>query len=577
MKKMFFVVCASMMLSNLHAQETYQTLFETSNGTETPVYQDVIGYFEKLAADFQEVKIVKMGMTDSGLPLHVVLFDRQMIFDPEQWHQENRLILFINNGIHPGEPDGIDASMLFLRDVLLGKTAVPQDLAIAIVPIYNIGGHLNRGAYSRVNQNGPIEFGFRGNARNFDLNRDFIKADTKNAKSFQQIFHWLKPQVFIDTHVSNGADYQHIMTLIATQHNRLGGSLGNYLEKELNSALFRGMKTRDFPMVPYVNAWTGKPEDGWNQFKDSGRYSSGYAALFNTLSFMPETHMLKSYSERVSSTYSLLETFMEIFQTDGQKIVKMAKEDRNAQRAKETFGLNHQIDKSQHKLIEYLGYESGQKPSEISGLPRLFYDRTKPFTKEVKFYDTYAETVLINKPSAYLIPQGWYSVIETLQRNGVKMKALQQDSVAIVTVYEIKDFQTGTRPYEGHYLHSNVQIEKSSEKMNFRKGDWLVPMDQEINRYIIEVLEPEGEDSFFAWNFFDTILQSKEGYSAYVFEDLAADFLKNNPELKKELEVEKSNNEEFAKSASAQLRWVYDHSPWKEKEHNRYPVYRVED
>ena len=574
---MFFVVCASMMLSNLHAQETYQTLFETSNGTETPVYQDVIGYFEKLAADFQEVKIVKMGMTDSGLPLHVVLFDRQMIFDPEQWHQENRLILFINNGIHPGEPDGIDASMLFLRDVLLGKTAVPQDLAIAIVPIYNIGGHLNRGAYSRVNQNGPIEFGFRGNARNFDLNSDLIKADTKNAKSFQQIFHWLKPQVFIDTHVSNGADYQHIMTLIATQHNRLGGSLGNYLEKELNSALFRGMKTRDFPMVPYVNAWTGKPEDGWNQFKDSGRYSSGYAALFNTLSFMPETHMLKSYSERVSSTYSLLETFMEIFQTDGQKIVKMAKEDRNAQRAKETFGLNHQIDKSQHKLIEYLGYESGQKPSEISGLPRLFYDRTKPFTKEVKFYDTYAETVLINKPSAYLIPQGWYSVIETLQRNGVKMKALQQDSVAIVTVYEIKDFQTGTRPYEGHYLHSNVQIEKSSEKMNFRKGDWLVPMDQEINRYIIEVLEPEGEDSFFAWNFFDTILQSKEGYSAYVFEDLAADFLKNNPELKKELEVEKSNNEEFAKSASAQLRWVYDHSPWKEKEHNRYPVYRVED
>jgi len=574
---MFFVVCASMMLSNLHAQETYQTLFETSNGTETPVYQDVIGYFEKLAADFQEVKIVKMGMTDSGLPLHVVLFDRQMIFDPEQWHQENRLILFINNGIHPGEPDGIDASMLFLRDVLLGKAAVPQDLAIAIVPIYNIGGHLNRGAYSRVNQNGPIEFGFRGNARNFDLNRDFIKADTKNAKSFQQIFHWLKPQVFIDTHVSNGADYQHIMTLIATQHNRLGGSLGNYLEKELNSALFRGMKTRDFPMVPYVNAWTGKPEDGWNQFKDSGRYSSGYAALFNTLSFMPETHMLKSYSERVSSTYSLLETFMEIFQTDGQKIVKMAKEDRNAQRAKETFGLNHQIDKSQHKLIEYLGYESGQKPSEISGLPRLFYDRTKPFTKEVKFYDTYAETILINKPSAYIIPQGWYSVIETLQRNGVKMKALQQDSVAIVTVYEIKDFQTGTRPYEGHYLHSNVQIEKSSEKMNFRKGDWLVPMDQEINRYIIEVLEPEGEDSFFAWNFFDTILQSKEGYSAYVFEDLAADFLKNNPELKKELEVEKSNNEEFAKSASAQLRWVYDHSPWKEKEHNRYPVYRVED
>ncbi|MDO9552726.1 M14 family zinc carboxypeptidase [Rhodonellum sp.] len=576
MKKSFFLVCALLMLTNLHAQETYPTLFETSDGTETPVYEEVIGYFEKLAADFQEVKIMRMGMTDSGLPLHLVLFDRQMTFDPKKWHQEERLVLFINNGIHPGEPDGIDASMLFLRDILLGKIQVPQDLAIAIVPIYNIGGHLNRGAYSRVNQNGPTEFGFRGNARNFDLNRDFIKADTKNGKSFQQLFQWLKPHVFIDTHVSNGADYQHVMTLIATQHNRLGGNLGSYLEKEMNPALFQGMKERNFPMVPYVNAWSGKPEDGWNQFKDNGRYSSGYAALFNTLSFMPETHMLKSYSERVRSTYSLFETFMEILSLDGKRIVRIAKEDRSAQITRETFGLNHKIDKSQHKLIEYLGYESGEKPSEISGLPRLFYDRDKPFVKEVNFFDTYANPILINRPNAYIIPQAWHPIIENLQRNGVKMTALLQDSLALVTVYHIKDFQTAPRPYEGHFLHSNIQIEKSTEHVNFRKGDWLVPMDQEINRYIVEVLEPEGEDSFFAWNFFDTILQSKEGYSSYVFEDLAAAFLKSKPELKKELEEEKSKNQELANSGPAQLRWVYDHSPWKEKELNRYPVYRVE-
>lgn len=577
MKKIFFLICALVTLTHVRAQEAYKTLFETSNEMETPVYEAVIAYFEKLAMDFPEVKIMEMGMTDSGLPLHLVLFDRQRTFDPKIWHQENRLVLFINNGIHPGEPDGIDASMLFLRDVLLGKIQVPIDLTIAIVPIYNIGGHLNRGTNSRVNQNGPAEFGFRGNARNFDLNRDFIKADTKNGKSFQQLFQWLKPHVFIDTHVSNGADYQHVMTLIATQHNRLGGNLGGYLEKEMNPALFRGMKERDFPMVPYVNAWTGKPEDGWNQFKDNGRYSSGYASLFNTLSFMPETHMLKSYSERVRSTYSLFETFMDILHLDGKKIVDMAKNDRNAQMTKKTFGLNHKIDKSQHTLIEYLGYESGQKPSEISGLPRLYYDREKPFTKQVKFFDTYEESLLIQKPIAYIIPQAWYPVIENLQRNGVKMIALQQDSVVLVTVSHIKDFQTSPRPYEGHFLHSNVQVDKSTENVNFRKGDWLIPMDQEINKYIIEVLEPEGEDSFFAWNFFDTILQAKEGYSAYVFEDLAAKFLKDNPALKIKLEEEKSKNEELAKSGPAQLRWVYEHSPWKEKELNRYPVFRVEN
>jgi hypothetical protein len=576
MKKISWLVLVILFSQGVSAQEKYITLFEQSEGRETPIYSEVIQYFETLANDFKEVKMVEMGITDSGFPLHVLLFDRQQIFDPKKWHEANRLVLFINNGIHPGEPDGIDASMMFLRDILLNKIEVPEDLVMAIVPVYNIGGHLNRGSFSRVNQNGPEEFGFRGNARNYDLNRDFIKADTKNARSFQQIFNWLRPQVFIDTHVSNGADYQHVMTLISTQHNRLGGKLGEYLENELNPQLYAKMKDRDFPMVPYVNAWGGKPEDGWSQFKDSGRYSSGYAALHSTLSFMPETHMLKPYHLRVASTYALFETFMDILEKDGAKIVASAKTDRSNQISQSEFSMNHTNDRSSYKTIEFLGFESGQKPSEISGLPRLYYDRSKPFTKEVKFYDTYVDGLTISKPDAYLIPQGWFNVIENLYRNGVNLVELKNDSAISVTVYEIKEFQTAQRPFEGHYLHSNTKVEKIQTKINFRKGDFMVPMNQEVNRYIMEVLEPESEDSFFNWNFFDTILQSKEGYSAYVFEDLAAEFLNQNPDLRNKLEAAKSENEELAKSGSAQLRWVYEHSPWKEKGHNRYPVYRVE-
>jgi hypothetical protein len=577
MKKSFFFLMAFCLGFSAFAQKKYQTQFESSGGKETPVYNDVIAYFQILADDFKEVKIVEMGMTDAGLPLHVVLFDRKGAFDPKEWHETNRLVLLINNAIHPGEPDGIDASMMFLRDVLLNKIKVPENLAMAIIPVYNIGGHLNRGSYSRVNQNGPEEFGFRGNARNYDLNRDFIKADTKNAKSFQQIFNWLRPQVFIDTHVSNGADYQHVMTLISTQHNRLGGKLGSYLDQEMNPMLYEKMKVREFPMVPYVNAYGSKPEDGWNQFKDSGRYSSGYAALFSTLSFMPETHMLKPYDQRVNSTYALFETFIEIFQKDGDKIVEMAKADRMERKTQKEFALNHVLDKNQHSLIEFNGYESGQKPSEISGLPRLYYDRTKPFSKEVKFFDTYSDGLVIEKPKAYIIPQAWFPVIENLQRNGIRTEQLKTDTTIQVTVYHIKDFQTGQRPFEGHYLHTGIQVEKSQSSLDFRKGDFMVEMNQETNRYIMEVLEPEGEDSFFAWNFFDTILQAKEGFSAYVFEDLAAEFLKQNPELRKQLEEAKAKDEELAKNAGAQLRWVHERSPWKEKEHNRYPVFRVEN
>ncbi|MCH7401384.1 M14 family metallopeptidase [Belliella kenyensis] len=577
MKKLLLIAVACLMGSEIIAQESYETLFEKSQGLKTPSYKEVIEYFELLAKDFEQVKMVEMGVTDAGLPLHVVIYDAKGEFDPVIWHDNDRLVVYINNAIHPGEPDGIDASMMFLRDILLGKKSFPDNAVLAITPVYNIGGHLNRGSHSRVNQNGPEEFGFRGNARNYDLNRDFIKADTKNARSFHQIFNWMKPHVFIDTHVSNGADYQHVMTLISTQHDRLGGQLGAYLEKSFNPELYSKMKDRDFPMIPYVNAYGSKPEDGWPQFKDIGRYSSGYAALFKTLSFMPETHMLKPYDQRVASTYALFEVFVDMFERDGEKIVSMSKADREAVKQQSVFELNHKSDRSKFKLMEFHGYESGQKPSEISGHPRLYYDRQKPFSTEIKFYDAYESGLTIAKPKAYIIPQGWHTVIDNLRRNGVQVQPLQQDSSMVVTVYQIKDFQTSQRPYEGHFMHSNVSVEKSSETITFRKGDVVVMMDQEANNFIIEVLEPEGEDSFFAWNYFDMILQSKEGYSAYVFEDLAAAFLKENPSLRDELERAKQEDEKLASNGSAQLRWVYERSPWKEKEHNRYPVYRVEN
>ncbi len=560
----------------LFAQVQFPTLFEQSKGNQTPEYEAVIQYFESLAKASDQLKIIEMGITDAGLPLHVLLYDPKGDFDPAVWHSENRLVLFINNGIHPGEPDGIDASMMLLRDMITGKVKVPKDLAMAMVPVYNIGGHLNRNSFSRVNQNGPESYGFRANARNYDLNRDFIKADTKNARSFHQLFHWLKPHVFIDTHVSNGADYQHVMTLIATQHNRLGGAVGEYLHQEMEPQLNSRMKEKGFPMVPYVNAWSGKPEDGWSQFKDSGRYSSGYAALFSTLSFMPETHMLKPYADRVASTYALFISFFDIIEKDSKKIVSKVQADRKAQAKAVAFELNHVLDRAKFRNIEYLGYESSEKPSAISGLPRLYYDRSKPFTKQVKFYDTYISAKTIQKPKAYVIPQAWFPVIENLQRNGVRMRQLQRDTTIQVSVYHIEDFQTAQRPFEGHYLHTGIKVSQSSEKMNFRKGDYIISMDQEVNRYIIEVLEPESEDSFFAWNYFDTILQAKEGYSAYVFEDLAAEYLTAQPELKKELEEAKKVDAELAGSASAQLKWVHERSPWKEKEHNRYPIYRVE-
>ncbi|WP_200975361.1 M14 family zinc carboxypeptidase [Echinicola sp. 20G] len=576
MKKFTLFVFLMVLIIKAYSQEKYITQFERSKGMETPEYEEIIQYYKQLAADFEEVEIKEMGPTDSGKPLHLVIWDKKGDFNPEKWREGNRLVVFVNNGIHPGEPVGIDASMMFLRDVLLGKEQIPEDIVLALIPVYNIGGHLNRNSTTRVNQVGPKEHGFRGNARNYDLNRDFIKTDTRNSASFQEIFHWLKPHVFIDNHTSNGADYQHVMTLIETQHNMLGGEAGTYMYETLTPGLFAQMKEREFPLVPYVNVWGDVPEKGWTQFKDSPRYSSGYTSLFHTISYVPEAHMLKTYQQRVASLYALFQSYMAIFERDAAKIVQVVEQDRKADKDKETFDFNYQLVKENPVTIDFLGYESDHRPSEISGKDRLFYDRSKPFQANVDYYDTFIPSLSIAKPKAYLVPQGWYNVVDNLQRNQVKMHQVKSDSSFEATVYYIQDFETLGKPYEGHYLHSKVTVRENKEMLKLRAGDWLVPMDQESNGFIMEVLEPQAEDSYFAWNYFDTIIQAKEGYSAYVFEDLAADYLFQNPALKKELERKKAEDPDFANNGSAQLMWVYEHSPWKERAHMRYPIYRIE-
>jgi len=154
--------------------------------------------------------------------------------------KQDKRVLLINNGIHPGEPEGIDASMMLARDLLKGNK-IPANVVICIIPLYNIDGSHNRTSTSRANQNGPLAYGFRGNSRNLDLNRDFIKTDSKNSASFQQIFNTWNPEVFVDTHTSNGSDYQYTMTLIPTQKDKLNQVLSTYLTGQMVPSLYKEM------------------------------------------------------------------------------------------------------------------------------------------------------------------------------------------------------------------------------------------------------------------------------------------------------------------------------------------------
>lgn len=555
-----------------------KTVFEQTNGLETATYSQVMDFYGQLDRQYNTIDIKQFGPTEVIHPLHVVMYNNKGLFDARRVREEGGIVVLVNNGIHPGEPDGIDASMMLIRDIASSKVKIPDNVLLAVVPVFNIGGMLNRGSYSRANQNGPKEYGFRGNVQNYDLNRDFIKMDARETQSLVRLFHILDPEVFVDNHVSNGADYQHVMTLLTTQHNKLGGETGKYINDVFEPLLYKDMKTRGYDLVPYVNYWGDQGVDkGWDGFYDYPRFTSGFASLFQTLAFVPETHMLKPYKQRVESTYALMQSFIKIAAENAGAIKQVRAADRQQMQAAKELPIDWKPDRSKPDTVTFKGYADGMKPSEVSGQPRLYYDRSKPYTKQVPFYNHYVPAKSITVPQSYVIPQGWDKIIDKLQLNGVDVQRLEVDMVQNVTVYYIDSFETSKKPYEGHYLHTNVKLRKEQQKVQLRKGDCIITTSQNARRYLVETLEPEAPDAFFAWGFFDAILQQKEHFSAYVFEDEAAALLKKDANLKKLLDEKKQADSSFAKDGAAQLEFIYKHSPYYEPTHNRYPIYRMEN
>jgi hypothetical protein len=558
------------------AMSTFKIPFE-SDPNQTLTYQEAIACYAQMAKSHPNVfQLQAIGSTDSGEPLHVAVLSTDGVFDPEKIRASGRRILFINNGIHTGEPEGIDATVLLLRNLLDRNdlAAYLKELVLVVIPVYNVDGCLNRNSYSRANQDGPAAYGFRGNARNYDLNRDFVKCDSRNARTFNHIFQTWKPDVFVDNHTSNGADYQYVMTLIATQHNKLETSLGQFMQERMLPFLYDHMQQKGWEMTPYVESTTETPDSGIAGFCDYGRYSTGYAALWNTIGFMPETHMLKPFKDRLWSTYAFMEVVIDFVKQHSAALALARQKAMEQTRNKDVFALDFALDTEKYDSIKFKGFEAKYKPSEVSGLPRLWYDRSAPYTKTIPYYNYFKPVLEVTKPAAYIIPQAWETVIERLQNNGVILTPLEKDTSFETETYFIRDFKT-RNAWEGHYFHSSVQVEGKTMQRHFHKGDFLIYTNQDANRYIVETLEPQAPDSWFAWNFFESVLAQKEYFSDYVFEDLAADYLKKHPEVRAELEAKKRSDPAFAQDSAAQLDWVYRHSPWYEPTHRMYPVARL--
>jgi hypothetical protein len=549
----------------------------STNHTQSPSYDECIAFYRALEKTNKIVRVLEAGPSDTDRPIYVVVIDKDGLRTADRIRQKGRAILMINNGIHPGEPEGIEASMMLAEH--LAKDRQDQRLldsvSMVIIPVYNVGGALFRNSHTRANQNGPSVYGFRGNRNYLDLNRDFIKCDSRNAETFTRLYQTWDPDVFIDTHTSNGADYSYNNTLLPSQKDKLDPGIKSLLYGSMIPYLFREMEKQGDPLTHYVHPLEKTPEQGIAGFMDSPRYSSGYAALHHAMPFLIETHMIKDYGTRLASTYRLLDIALLYMANHAHEIRHRRKLAFLDDQKKDSFCISWKQDLSICDSMDFRGYESEIVHYPVLDLDMHHYDTNRPYLRKIPLFDHFREEIRVARPEFYLIPQAYEDVIERLAWNGIEMQRLEKDTLVEAEFYEISDLNTPARAYENHHLHSQVRLSPRRMSYPYLKGDYLISTRQRKVRFLMEVLEPQATDSYFAWNFFDAILQRKEYFSDYLFAPVAEELLKKDPQLRQEFQERLKKDPDFATSPSKKLAFVYERSAWSEPFYRIYPVARI--
>lgn len=557
--------------------DTLLTPYEHGNQNQTTDWRACIEFYSLLAQKFPTIlQFTQIGVSDLGIPIHAGIVTSDGVFERKTLQAAGRPIFFNNNGIHPGEPEGIDACMALIRDFCTQPERLAQlgQTVYLFIAIYNVDGCHNRNNSSRVNQDGPEHFGFRGNSLHLDLNRDFIKCDSLAAQCFNQFFSAWQPDVMVDTHTSNGADYPYTMTLIATQPDKLGGELGQFLRERMLPAIYSAMEQRGWPTCPYVNPVHTSPDQGIADFLEVPRFSTGYAALHHCIGFMPETHMLKPFADRYASMRALVEAVLEFTVTHGAQIQALRRAAR--QQVRTSWPICWETDFKRPTRLRFRGYAAVYHPSLLGNYQRLAYDRNQEWEHEIDHFHHCISNVSVDAPIAYVIPQQWRAVLAHLEWNGVRLQRIELARSVKAETYRIVRVTSRTGPYEGHMFHDEVVLTSTEEELVLQAGDYWLDLNQPHARYAVETLEPLAHDSFFRWGFFNSVLEKKEAYSDYVFEDHALELLQTEPALRSQFEAWKVANPDLLNNQTEVLDFIFSHCErYREPEWRRYPVVRI--
>jgi len=583
MKKVTIIL--SLISQSVISQSTKEwiTYFEKSGFTSTPGYQETMDYFQGLAEFSQFAELKNFGFSPQGRELNYLIVSREMDFKPLEFSYRQKPVLLIINGIHSGEIEGKDASMLLLREILVSKEKeyLIDSLTLLVVPIFSVDGHERSSKYNRINQNGPEEMGWRTTAQNLNLNRDWMKAGAPEMQAILKLIVEWMPDFIIDSHTTNGADYQYTITYAVEKYQNIYPGTANWLKNKFVPFLEAGVEKRGFLIHPYIylKTWQEGFDGGIIDWAASPRFSTGYAAIQNRPSLLIETHMLKPYRDRVYSTKAAMESVMEFINSEASSLIKLNRYADENTAVGFTNGKKYlplAYDNPDQYNENYLkGNKYFWKPSDISGDQKLVYtNEEEGFI--VKYYNDMIVTDSVSVPNGYIIPMEWWnSSISKLQLHGIKTEQLTMDTALIVTRYKFKNVVFDNASYEGQ-VRVSFDTDAYSEEVIVKKGDVYIPTAQRTLRVIVNLLEPLSGESYIRWGYMNSVFERAEYYENYVMENIAEKMLSEDPELEKEFNTKLAEDEIFRDDAQARLDFFYERSPYYDSHYLVYPIMRVE-
>jgi hypothetical protein len=554
------------------------THFEKSSMTESPNYENTIKYFEKFQIKTPFVKIDTFGYSHQKRELKVVIVSKDKIFNPVEAKKKKKAIILIQNGIHPGEIEGKDACMLMLREMLITKEKedLLKNVVILIIPVLNVDGHERRSPFNRPNQNGPKQTGWRTNALNLNLNRDYLKAESNEIKAFLNLFNNWLPDFFIDNHCTNGADYQYHITYSVPTHQNLDKDLVQFVKTKFLPSMISEVEKDGFIVGPYMEFKGGVIENGILDLAAPPRLSHGYCAAQNRIGLLVETHSLKPFDNRVFSTKSMMEHTIRFISQNYSELITLNKQaDFNPTKfyllEKKKFPLVL-VENGKYDLYKFKGFQWYDEYSPIMGSTVRKYTK-KPIEINIPIFNQCKSKIKITVPQAYLIPIEYQFVIDKLLLHNVKIFKCNDEFITEFERYRFSNLSFAKRPYEGRFQVSFI-TEIFKEKIRINKNYYFVPTNQRTLRIIVHLLEPDGVDSLVSWGFFNHIFERKEYAEAYVMEPYAQLMLKKNPDLSIEFK-KKCEIEAFCKNPLERLDFFYQRSPYFDKNENVYPILRL--